>query len=54
MFVFFYFRTLFSSARWSFLALSAAGHARGPPVQFESRRASRRVLCAFKVPKSGK
>ena len=50
--------TLFSGARESFLALSAAGHAGGPRIQHGASvgpdRAQWRVLWAFKVAKSGK
>ena len=50
--------TLLSSARGSFLALSAAGHAGDPPVHHGASvgpdRAPWRMLWAFKVAKSGK
>ena len=50
--------TLFSDAHGYFLALSAAGHANGPPVHHGASlgpgRAPWRVLWAFKVAKSGK
>ena len=50
--------TLFSGAHRSFLALSAAGHAGGPPVHhgatLDPGRAPWRVLWAFKVADSGK
>ena len=49
---------LFSGARGSFLALSAAGHAGGPPAHHCASLgpgwAPWRVLWAFKVAKSGK
>ena len=55
---FFYICTLFSSARVSFLALSAAGHAGGPPVYHGASlgpgRAPWRVLWALEVAKYGK
>ena len=52
------FCTLYSAALWSFHALSAAGHAGGPPVHHGARlgpgRTPWRVLWSFKVVKSGK
>ena len=58
MCVFFNICRLFSGARGSFLALSAAGHAGGAPVHhgasLGSGRAPWRVLWALKVAKSGK
>ena len=49
--------TLFSDPRGCFLALSAAGHAGGPPVHHGASlgpvRAPWRVLWAFKVTESG-
>ena len=49
--------TFFSGARGSFIALSAAGHAGGPPVNHGASvgpgQAPWRVLWAFNVAKSG-
>ena len=46
--------TFLSGARGSFLALSAAGHAGGPPVHHVASLGPGRAAWAFRVTKSGK